>query len=517
MNQQNEMAPKNGIIFNDCIELSGVIRHRTAGAYRIASEFRKLGIEVQVIEGWNILTLENTDPVKLLLDKFMNENTMFVGFSSTFFSNSYKIYFNRAEKNNTRNLKSSHVISDNPFYLPWNQLIDLKRYVKTKKTDCDFIIGGAQADKSDGHISDYKFLGYSETQVADYLKYKDKKNPFWMPKLENGQRIVNNNPKADGFDFCSSIIKYETSDCIQPGEVLPIEVSRGCIFKCKFCAFPLNGKSKNDYLKKPDVLYSELMENYEKWGITKYVISDDTFNDSTKKLETLLKVVGKLPFDFNFASYTRLDLIGAHNEQIQLIKDLGCVSIIFGMETLNQKAAACIGKGGNIEKHIETLYKCRESWGDSVYTMSGFILGLPYDTYETMEAWVQRVVDFNFPLHTVSFNELGLRSGGEAINKSEFEINSIKYGYEILPDGNWKNELYGTSQKGCNDLHKEVNSYMKSIGRSFDIAFSIPYLNTLGYSNKKIIANKNFLNYHLLSYHMNAKYNTYFKSLVSHG
>jgi hypothetical protein len=85
MNQQNEMAPKNGIIFNDCIELSGVIRHRTAGAYRIASEFRKLGIEVQVIEGWNILTLENTDPVKLLLDKFMNENTMFVGFSSTFF------------------------------------------------------------------------------------------------------------------------------------------------------------------------------------------------------------------------------------------------------------------------------------------------------------------------------------------------------------------------------------------------------------------------------------------------
>jgi radical SAM superfamily enzyme YgiQ (UPF0313 family) len=30
-------------------------------------------------------------------------------------------------------------------------------------------------------------------------------------------------------------------------KVLPIEIARGCIFKCKFCSYPLNGKQNLDF------------------------------------------------------------------------------------------------------------------------------------------------------------------------------------------------------------------------------------------------------------------------------
>ena len=42
-------------------------------------------------------------------------------------------------------------------------------------------------------------------------------------------------------------------------------------------------------------LYIEMMENYNKWGTTNYIISDDTFNDRDSKIERLARVVERLP------------------------------------------------------------------------------------------------------------------------------------------------------------------------------------------------------------------------------
>ena len=113
---------------------------------------------------------------------------------------------------------------------------------------------------------------------------------------------------------------------ILKGETLPIEVSRGCIFKCKFCAFPLNGKSKLDYLRDPILIKEELQYNYEKYGTTHYFLSDDTFNDSTTKVEQIHKVVTSLPFKIKFTTYLRLDLLHAHQEQISMLEEMGLAS-----------------------------------------------------------------------------------------------------------------------------------------------------------------------------------------------
>ena len=47
------------------------------------------------------------------------------------------------------------------------------------------------------------------------------------------------------FDFTRSFTTHEHNDFITPYDVPILEVARGCIFKCAFCAYMLNGKKKS--------------------------------------------------------------------------------------------------------------------------------------------------------------------------------------------------------------------------------------------------------------------------------
>ena len=144
-----------------------------------------------------------------------------------------------------------------------------------------------------------------------------------------------------------------------PDEVLPLELSRGCRFKCKFCSFPLLGKKPTDerYLRSEKSVYDELKSNYEEFGTTKYNMLCDTFNETTKKLEMLCRVQEKLKIQLRFSCYLRIDLLGAHKDQINLLHEVGLNTCHFGIESLNYESSKAIGKGFNNEKIKDTLHR----------------------------------------------------------------------------------------------------------------------------------------------------------------
>ena len=124
--------------------------------------------------------------------------------------------------------------------------------------------------------------------------------PKRMYPTKNNQIIIDG--KSSHFDITTLNHQWHSKDCILPGETLPIEISRGCIFKCNFCSYPLNGKKKFDYLRDPALIKEELIYNYENFQTTNYFFADDTFNDSTLKLESLHKVITELPFKIKFVT-----------------------------------------------------------------------------------------------------------------------------------------------------------------------------------------------------------------------
>jgi radical SAM superfamily enzyme YgiQ (UPF0313 family) len=411
---------------------------RAYGGYKVAHELRLHGYTTLVINFFSWFTIEE---LNALLDKYLGEKTLFVGFSTTFFR--------------LKNKFKDFVTKDKDFE---NALVKM---IKEKNNNCKIVIGGAYASEHFQNKNvDYSILGFADLSIvnlADHLKYnKPLKNSY---KNLYGVTIIKD-LLSEGFDFRNSTMQWLEEDCIQPGEYLPLEISRGCIFKCKFCSSPLTGRSKNaiEHIKDISILKKELLENYEKYKTVSYRILDDTFNDDVRKIDHLLEVAESLPFELNLWGYMRLDLLTANIDTLDKLVKIGFKSFYFGIETLHPVASKIIGKGGNKEKQIETIRLIKKKY-PNISLFGGFIAGLPEETPEDAMNTFNRLFSDEIPLDYFMFHPLEIFRKTSFVWESEFNINFQDYGYEISENDNgvsdkisWKNKhwTYESAQEFSN-------------------------------------------------------------------
>jgi hypothetical protein len=393
---------------------------KSLGPYRIATEVRKSGFTCQVIQLFTSFTSEELEQV---CKKFIDHDTISVSFST--------VYWLTSRFPSIGTIVSS-IINE----------------TKKINSNTKIIFGGPNSIILLDHVKnvDAVFLGYSEKQFTDYMiSVRDKTSVPAYTRKENNTLVYDVTSSDQTFDFCRSQVIYQPEDCIDYGEPTIIEVGRGCIFKCKFCAYPMTGKKKLDFIKHYDVLTEELIYNYEHYGIYKYLLSDDTFNDSTEKIKELHKVFTSLPFKIYFSCYLRLDLLHAHREQINLLKEMGLRSCHFGVESFHDRAASSIGKGLSGDKAKKFLEELKnELWKDEVKIGISLIIGLPHETYESCQETNQWILDSNNLVDKVTIQELVLvnPTSDRSPYKSEFQINSAKYGYywsNSKDSWSWKN------------------------------------------------------------------------------
>jgi radical SAM superfamily enzyme YgiQ (UPF0313 family) len=406
---------------NDVIILTGVSGNefqRAIGAYRIASHLREHGYSVQVIDFIDEFEVEELLDI---LDSFTGTNTVTLCVSTTFLKS-------RSEDLVSSTYKKLRTLSDKIRTV-------IKKY-KNKYNKIKILGGGANISwYKEDDIFDVLVTGYGELAVLEYVESLTKKNKRIYPRLHNKELI---NGDMQLIDVSTMRHIWQENDLILPGETLPIEISRGCIFNCKFCSYPLNGKKKFDYLRDPHLIQQEMIRNYEKYGVTNYMFSDDTFNDSTYKLQKLHEVFTKLPFKLQFVAYLRLDLLYAHPEQVMLLKEMGLKSAAFGIESMHPRTAKFIGKGlakDKVKDFLPKLYY--DLWKEEISVICSLIVGLPYETLEQVEE------SFNW------FKNSGINSIWMplAITPSNFYLSDIdknynKYGYELGEEiGYWKSPL----------------------------------------------------------------------------
>lgn len=376
------------LIFTDMAGYHGF--GRSAGAYRIASEFRSRGEDVKVIDCFNSYSL---DQLKTIISTHKTSDTEWVGFSTTFL-----------------------IDRENNFLWDKQKKKVLHRQEMNERKDEETSTGLAP---------------WEESELFDFIKAQG------LRVVLGGFRMNSNlkeNPNIDiyhgpceerffsDFDFTKSQILYDENDYIFEGEDLPIEVARGCIFKCKFCFYYLNGKKLWDFVKPPELLREEMMRNYINFGTTGYMFSDDTYNDSPEKIEKLLKMYKTLPFDLRFSTYARLDLMIAKPETQDMLIESGMKSVFFGIETFNPEAGKFIGKGMDPDKVKRGLLDFREKYPDVLVYVS-MIGGLPTETLDDMQESFKFLTE-EAKVHNVAFSPLFINSG------SDMSINAEKYGYQ---------------------------------------------------------------------------------------
>jgi len=347
---------------------------RALGAYRIASALRQQGYEVDVIDFACVWS-----PIEVIKYIDNGPKPTWIGFSTT---------FSASKEGNVRQSTEDSKVND--FLTRW---LDTDRFFFNEmKRRAPVVIGGARSTRLKFfYNADYFLAGYGDIAVIELTKYIKGETTFLNYQEEE---IIPLSPEFSGTYKVKTIncqqaypvntvdniaTEFLPTDFIQQGEVLPIEISRGCIFKCSFCAFPLNGKAKNDYIRPEDQLIADITEYQTKYNSYNYLLMDDTFNDTVEKMEMMVRVQKAVPKPFNFWAYGRLDLLASRKDMIDLIGPSGWKYFSFGVETFNKTAGAKVGKGGNMDKQKEALATIKKRYPAAWFLLE-MIVGLPGDT-----------------------------------------------------------------------------------------------------------------------------------------
>ena len=467
----------NVILFSDTT--SYPVWMRGYGCYRLASHLKDNGYSCLVLDFSSELSLEYW---RKICNSAVGSDTLLIGFSTTWWP--YRTPFTNSKRASRFLDFTSTTTVDDVF--PNKGLIydamtnNLGQWIDIAKNinpNIKTIMGGHKIDDYADAPVDYFMAGLSEVQIIELLDSFKTKKRIW-PK------VIKHNTAAAGpsWDFKLSQTNYQKTDFIKPNEVMSIEFTRGCRFKCSFCSYPLIGKKDiSQYIKDKDVLYKEFMNNYDQWGVTNYWVADDTLNDSTTKLEYIAEVTNKLPFKLSLRAYTRLDVIAINLEQIELLKQIGLYSTWIGVDSFHPVASKAIGKGMPAERRKETLWKMREAWKDDVWVDAGYIVGLPGEDSKSVRDTVDWCTQDNSPitrLHTIPLILNPMSDISPNYNRSDMDLNYQKYGYQI-PD--MKQPYFWTKDDGTDissfkqaadltvELNAKIEKYRLSLKKSFSI------------------------------------------------
>ena len=261
------------LLFTDVSHTPGIGKY--AGTYKVATELRKNNFDTQVIDCFKYLGIKR---LKKILDKFLTDKIILIGISNTLMYNQ----------------KFMWGITDEEFE-------EFVRHAKKINPKVKFMVGGAGVNRySNWPYIDYSIIGKGDSAIVALAKHIYFGSPL-IYKQNTFTKLVNGDDYFYTQDeFAKSYIKFEDNDVILDGEALPIEVARGCIFKCAFCFFDLIGKRKGDWTKTEDTIYNEMMYNFKKFGTTQYMVSDELVNESVEKVQMLARIAKKLPFKLFF-------------------------------------------------------------------------------------------------------------------------------------------------------------------------------------------------------------------------
>jgi radical SAM superfamily enzyme YgiQ (UPF0313 family) len=459
--------------------VEGAWFQRYIGPYKIAHWIRKHGYDAQVID---YVDQADEDVLYRMTKRFITSKTKILGMSSTFMST------------------TSYEWSDGTFCIIPEHVVTVIKRIKEEYPNIKIVVGGYMADKFPNYeifdVSIMSYYGATEDIFLEYLNYLNTGNDapigeIIFPAFSNGtHRMHYENARNPKYNIETDDFRFVQQDCILPGEPLPIDISRGCIFACRFCQYPHLGKKKLDYIRGMNYIEDEIRYNYENFGTKNYYILDDTFNDTEIKLQAFYDMTQRLPFKIDYSAYVRADLVHRFPNTAHLLKESGMSGVFHGIESLDPGASKLVGKawsGTHGRDFLPKLY--HDIWNKEVAQHLSFIVGITGETEDSVRNTAQWFIDND--MASAKFQSLGLfgddKTKSRKTIQSEFDKNIEKYGYTLLPGGkagriNWKNDQWTneTATETALEIQSQLKPYIKFA------AWGVQPLLWYNYGRKKI-------------------------------
>ncbi len=277
-----------------------------------------------------------------------------------------------------------------------NQLRDISVLVKDISKNIAVVGGGPHpsalpVETMGESLLDAVFAGEADYSFAEYC---DGGNPADIKGLycRSGDEVVGTGPRLPIENLDQLPMPawhlYPVEDykrisrliCKRP-PVTMAEFSRGCVFKCDFCASKIT--MAQGYRKKSPERCVEEVKRMHALGFREFMLADDIFTSDQNWAASVCEAITSSGIDMAWSCTNGIRVESADDELFRAMRKAGCYRVSFGFETGSDKVLKLFGKGGKatIEQGKFAVEKARNAGID---TNGFFLLGLSPDNEETM-------------------------------------------------------------------------------------------------------------------------------------
>lgn len=270
-----------------------------------------------------------------------------------------------------QNLPKYFVIYDDGFnYLTKMCLTNMreaafKMIAHAKERGCVVIVSSSDStDRYEKYLdagADYILIGEAEQTLLELIKSieANKEGVSTIPGLafKNHEAYIKTGARKVMKDLdCLPLPAWDILDItpykkmwLQHAGFFSINIgtTRGCPFKCNWCAKPIYGNRYN--ARSPQNVLNEIKYLSEKFGIDHIWFCDDIFGLKPGWVNEFADLVEKENLKFKFKIQSRADLLVQEN-YVSALAHAGCDNVWMGAESGSQKILDAMDKGITVEQ-----------------------------------------------------------------------------------------------------------------------------------------------------------------------
>lgn len=152
--------------------------------------------------------------------------------------------------------------------------------------------------------------------------------------------------------------------------------SMGCPFQCTYCVVQ---KTKWRARTVENVI-SEIARLKNEHGLNCIQFKDETFTMDRERTIDICNELIRRKIKIRWYASTRVDKVD--NELLKIMREAGCRSLSFGVESGSQKVLDTVQKGIMVEQALDAIKMTKEA---GIWVHLGFVVGLPGETKETFK------------------------------------------------------------------------------------------------------------------------------------
>ena len=327
--------------------------------------------------------------------------------------------------------------------------------------------------------SDYVLLGEAEwtlLELVQSLLRDSEKEPEHIPGVTFVRKMTGrlfrtpSRPLLRDLDTLPSpardLIKWEAYREVWKSKhgffSVNLVASRGCPYRCNWCARPIYGDSF--HVRSAESVAEEMKELQESAGVEHLWFADDVFGLRHRWVSELADAVERRGVAIPFKVQSRVNLITA--EAASALRRAGCTEVWMGVESGSQKILDAMEKGTRVEQIPSARKHLRREGMRACFFLQ---FGYPGETWDDIQETIDLVrssrpddigVSVSYPLPGTKFYESVREELGEKRNWVDSDDLTVMF------KGAYTTEFYRALRDA---LHAEVETWSPPGARTNDL------------------------------------------------